>query len=120
MIHNRMGWRSEVPGIDKAATTPDYKGVLAGGDFRLLDDAKLDLVVNTKVSVLLDCSIEPRLGYYHALVAVNPALYADAEVSAATYYSPGSGRVQPVLHIRALRKFSLRDFTYLATIHLVD
>lgn len=97
----------------------DYKAVLAGADTRLVED-KLEMVVNQKLSLLLDCSIEPRADYYHALVAVNPLLLQDAEVSAPSVILPGFGRLQPVLHIRALRKLDLRDFDWVASIHLID
>lgn len=119
-ILNRLGWRP-LEGLpqEKARTTRDYKGILCGFDRRLVEE-KLEMVVNQKLTLQLDCTIEPRESYYHAMLAVNPLLLAAAEVSAPTIFIAGEGRIQPVIHVRALRSIDLRDLKWVASIHLVD
>lgn len=123
LVQNRLGFRDELEREGyKPEYTPGYRGIYAGGDFREIPAAKQELVVNAKLSIPLDCSIELRTGSdpYHALVVPNPRLYEAAEVSCAGLILPGTGRVRPVIHLRGLKKFDLSELDWLASIHLLD
>lgn len=122
LVLNRMGWRAEAEGVRFPAYTPGYSGVYADVDLSGVAEDKLDMEFNKRASLHLDCSIAPAADRgYHALVAVNPRLLEVAEVSWAPMYLPGTPRIRPVLHIRALKKFGLLDYVErVASIHLLD
>lgn len=122
LVLNRMRWKSESPEEDMPKWAGEYAGVIAGFETADIPDDKLEMVVNARVSVPLDCSVAPVGGPrpYHALLAVVPELYELAEVSAPTLIMGGSNRVRPVIQLRALRKFDLTEFsTGIATLHLL-
>lgn len=118
LVMNRLGYRAEVEGLGKPAWTEDYRGIFVGA---VLPE-KPELVVNAKLSLQLDCSIEPVGGgyTYHALLAVNPKLFEVAEVSAPTLFLPRQGRSRPVIHLRGLKKFDLSELDWIASLHLID
>jgi hypothetical protein len=124
LVLNRLGWKPEGEESPRFPSyTHGYAGVWADIDLSAVPEEKLDMEVNKRVSLLLNCSIAPSADYsaYHALVAVNPKLLEVAEVSYAPMYLPGAPRVRPVIHVRGLKKFGLLDFVErVASIHLID
>jgi hypothetical protein len=123
LITNRLRWKPEDDPSAEPRWAVDSCGLVLGFNTASIPDDKLELTVNARVSIPLDCSVAPYGGPrpYHALLAVTPDLFELAEVSAPWLIIGGSNRVRPVIQLRALRKFDLTEFSEgIATIHLID
>lgn len=117
LVLGRMGWQPD--GEQAIRWAPNYSGILCGSELKAKSS---ELVVNSKLSLPLDCSIQPHQGLYayHAVVVPNPRLFEVAEVSYPSIILTGSERTRPILHLRGLKKFDLADLDYVASIHLID